>query len=121
MPNSCCRQTMSTLLMLRKSAARTYDDKSCSSISKWTTAGYSYPPLMSLTETEKHWLWGCAFATAASKSDVNVAIPHLRGKWSPTKAILRTLQFSFMSITLAHAVGTSFDQSDPLGCSEVGK
>src|SRR6516165_7512484 len=62
---------------------------------------------MSLTETEKHWLWGCACATAASKSDVNVAIPHLRGKWSPTKAILRTLPFSFISITLAHALGTS--------------
>src|ERR1700733_10769595 len=47
---------------------------------------------MSLTETAKHWLWGCVAATAASKSDVNVAMPHLRGKWSPTKAILRTLE-----------------------------
>ena len=26
-------------------------------------------------------------ATAASRSDVNVAMPHLRGRWSPTKAI----------------------------------
>src|SRR2546427_12933606 len=51
---------------------------------------------MSFTDTEKHWLWGCAAATAASRSDVNVAMPHLRGKWSPTKAILRTLEFSFM-------------------------
>ncbi len=50
---------------------------------------------MSLTDTEKHWLWGCAVATAASRSDVNVAMPHLRGKWSPTKAILRTLEASF--------------------------
>src|SRR5437899_2212363 len=51
---------------------------------------------MSLTETEKHWLWGCAVATAASRSDVNVAMPHLRGKWSPINAILRTLEVSFM-------------------------
>src|SRR5437660_1288382 len=51
---------------------------------------------MSFTDTEKHWLWGCAAATAASRSDVNVAMPHLRGKWSPTNAILRTLGLSFM-------------------------
>src|SRR5467141_2302724 len=51
---------------------------------------------MSFTDTEKHWLWGCAAATAASRSDVNVAMPHLRGKWSPTNAILRTLEPSFM-------------------------
>src|SRR5579872_2831846 len=51
---------------------------------------------MSLTDTARHWLSGCALATAASKSDVNVAIPHLRGKWSPTKAILRILDVSFM-------------------------
>src|ERR1700683_3620228 len=51
---------------------------------------------MSFTDTEKHCLWGCVAATAASKSDVNVAMPHLRGKWSPTKAILRTLDVSFM-------------------------
>src|ERR1017187_6909661 len=51
---------------------------------------------MSFTDTEKHWLWGCAAATAASRSDVNVAMPHLRGKWLPTNAILRTLESSFM-------------------------
>src|ERR1700687_5211886 len=51
---------------------------------------------MSFTDTEKHWLWGCAAATAESRSDVNVAMPHLRGKWSPTNAILRTLEPSFM-------------------------
>src|SRR4051794_30324368 len=51
---------------------------------------------MSLTETAKHWLWGCTDTTAASRSDVNVAMPHLRGKWSPTKAILRSLETSFM-------------------------
>src|ERR1700716_3000739 len=51
---------------------------------------------MSFTDTDKHWLWGCAAATAASRSDVNVAMPHLRGKWSPTNAILRTLEPSFM-------------------------
>src|SRR6266705_2728744 len=51
---------------------------------------------MSFTDTEKHWLWGCAAATEASRSDVNVAMPHLRGKWSPTNAILRTLELSFM-------------------------
>src|SRR5260370_8750840 len=51
---------------------------------------------MSFTATEKHWLWGCAVATAASRSDVNVAMPHLRGKWSPTNAILRILETSFM-------------------------
>src|ERR1700731_2422685 len=47
---------------------------------------------MSFTDTEKHWLWGYAAATAASRSDVNVAMPHLRGKWSPTNAILRILK-----------------------------
>src|SRR5260370_42124082 len=51
---------------------------------------------MSFTDTEKHWLWGCAAATAASRSDVNVAMPHLRGKWSPTNAILRILEPSSM-------------------------
>src|SRR5664280_2485134 len=51
---------------------------------------------MSFTDTEKHWLWGYAAATAASRSDVNVAMPHLRGKWLPTNAILRTLESSFM-------------------------
>src|SRR5687767_10619251 len=59
---------------------------------------------MSLTETEKHWLCGCAAATAASRSDVNVAMPHLRGKWSPTKAILRTLEFSFIQQRFPSAV-----------------
>src|SRR5947208_15913732 len=51
---------------------------------------------MSFTDTDKHWLWGCAAATAASRSDVNVAKPHLRGKLSPTNASLRTLEPSFM-------------------------
>ena len=32
--------------------------------------------LMSLTDTARHWLAGCAAATAASRSDVNVAMPH---------------------------------------------
>src|SRR5690348_17086790 len=27
---------------------------------------------------------GCALETAESRSEVNVAMPHLRGKWSPT-------------------------------------
>src|SRR5205823_3329786 len=53
---------------------------------------------MSLTDTARHWLCGCAATTAASKSDVNVAMPHLRGRWSPTKAILRTLVVSFMRL-----------------------
>src|SRR3970040_1471741 len=55
---------------------------------------------MSFTDTATHWLWGCALATAASRSDVNVAMPHLRGKWSPTKAILRTLESFFMQAFL---------------------
>src|ERR1700674_1338081 len=55
---------------------------------------------MSFTDTEKHWLWGCAVATAASRSDVNVAMPHLRGKWSPTHAILRILEPSSMRQSL---------------------
>src|SRR5260370_41172789 len=54
---------------------------------------------MSLTATQKHWLWGCADATAPSRSDVKVAMPHLRGKWSPTKAILRTLECSLMTLS----------------------
>src|SRR5258708_39883824 len=55
---------------------------------------------MSFTDTEKHWLWGCAAATAASRSEVNVAMPHLRGKWSPTNAILRILESSSMRQSL---------------------
>src|SRR6266851_4553669 len=55
---------------------------------------------MSFTDTEKHWFWGCAAATAASRSDVNVAMPHLRGKWSPTNAILRILEPSSMRQSL---------------------
>src|SRR6266699_2747426 len=55
---------------------------------------------MSFTDTEKHWLWGCSAATAASRSDVNVAMPHLRGKWSPTNAILRILEPSPMRQSL---------------------
>src|SRR5260370_14938949 len=55
---------------------------------------------MSFTDTEKHWLWGCAAATAASRSDVNVAMPHWRGKWSPTNAILRILEPSSMRQSL---------------------
>ena len=58
--------------------------------------GYSQPPLMSLTETEKHRLWVCAFVTAAS--DVNVAIPHLRGKGSPALTHYTSL-FSSPNIT----------------------
>src|SRR5260370_39204915 len=56
---------------------------------------------MSLTDTERHWLWGCAAATAARRSDENVAMPHLRGRWSPTNAILRTLECSFMRYSVA--------------------
>src|ERR1700720_4380878 len=56
---------------------------------------------MSLTDTARHWLRGCAAATAANKSDVNVAMPHLRGKWSPTKAILRTLEVCCIWYSLA--------------------
>src|ERR1700694_3100050 len=56
---------------------------------------------MSFTDTEKHWLWGCAAATASSRSDVNVAMPHLRGKWSPTNAILRTLEVCCMRYPFA--------------------
>src|SRR5438309_2094060 len=51
---------------------------------------------MSFTDTARHWLWGCPLATAASRSDVKVAIPHLRGRWSPTKATLRILEALFM-------------------------
>lgn len=35
-------------------------------------------------------------ATAARRSVVKVAMPHFRGKWSPTKAIVRILDVSFI-------------------------
>lgn len=35
---------------------------------------------MSFTDTARHWLWGCVVPTAASRSKVKVAIPHLRGR-----------------------------------------
>src|SRR5258707_15635573 len=77
---------------------------------------------MSFTDTEKHWLLGCAAATAASRSDVKVAMPHLRGKWSPTKAILRTLEVSFMRHSFAaQRAPQCFDQSDSPGCATGGK
>src|ERR1700692_3434650 len=59
---------------------------------------------MSLTDTARHWLRGCALWTAASRSDVNVAMPHLRGKWSPTKAILWTLEVSCVRHSFAQHI-----------------
>src|SRR5271163_2091112 len=56
---------------------------------------------MSLTETHRHWLCGYALCTADSRSVVKVAMPHLRGKWSPTKAILRIFAVSFKRIPFA--------------------
>ena len=38
-PNSCSTHTTSTPVMFRKSAARKYDGRSCSAISKRTSAG----------------------------------------------------------------------------------
>src|SRR5579863_3599771 len=73
---------------------------------------------MSLTDTAKHWLWGCALWTAASRSVVNVAMPHLRGKWSPTKAILRTLDVGCIRYSFARrlpapiALGSVFGHAD---------
>src|SRR5580658_3222818 len=61
---------------------------------------------MSFTDTAKHWLWGCAVWTAASRSVVNVAMPHLRGKWSPTKAILRTLDVCCIRYSFADRLPT---------------
>src|SRR5271170_2938726 len=57
---------------------------------------------MSFTDTAKHWLCGCADCTADSRSVVNVAMPHLRGKWSPTKAIFRTLVVCCIGYSFAH-------------------
>src|SRR5450759_5891280 len=71
---------------------------------------------MSLTDTARHWFWGCALATAASRSDVNVAMPHLRGEWSPTKAILRTLEVSSMRHFHCSHAPVFLDQSDALDC-----
>src|ERR1017187_5177085 len=71
---------------------------------------------MSLTDTARHSFWGCALATAASRSDVNVAMPHLRGEWSPTKAILRTLEVSFMRHFHCSHAPVFLDQSDALDC-----
>src|ERR1035438_1930089 len=71
---------------------------------------------MSLTDTARHWFWGCALATAASRSDVNVAMPHLRGEWSPTKAILRTLEVSFMRHFHCSHAPVFLNQSDALDC-----
>src|SRR5271157_120179 len=92
---------------------------------------------MSLTDTQRHWLRGCAVATAASRSDVNVAMPHLRGKWPPTKAILRSLEFSFMrhsfhslrpalpmrqpSPTSGRGVSSLAEKEDPPPCPGTGR
>ena len=42
-----------------------------------------------------------------SRSDVNVAMPHLRGRWSPTKAILRIFDVSFEWSPLVAMLRTS--------------
>ena len=48
---------------------------------------------------------------------MNVAMPHLRGRWSPTKAILRTLEVLFMKAFLCClAARHRFDQSGSPGC-----
>src|ERR1051326_1007277 len=53
---------------------------------------------MSLTDTAKQCVWGYTPATAARRSVVKVAMPHLRGKWSPTNAIVRILDVSFIRV-----------------------
>src|ERR1700733_8494197 len=63
---------------------------------------------MSLTETHRHLLCGYWFCTADSRSVVKVAIPHLRGKWSPTKAILRIFAVSFRWNPLVAMLSASF-------------
>src|SRR5271170_7062001 len=63
---------------------------------------------MSFTDTAKQWLWGCAVWTAASRSVVNVAMPHLRGRWSPTKAILRTLDVGCIIYSFAFRLRVRF-------------
>ena len=62
---------------------------------------------MSLTEAQRHWLSGYAFCTADSRSVVKVAMPHLRGRWSPTKAILRIFAVSLKGSPFATMGGTS--------------
>jgi len=50
------------------------------------------------------------------KLHVNVAMPHLRGKRSPTEAILRTLGVSFMRHSFAaQRAPTLLDSSDSSG------
>src|SRR5580700_1807399 len=66
---------------------------------------------MSLTETHKHWLSGYWLCTADSRSVVKVAMPHLRGKWSPTKAILRIFVVSFKWNPLVTIFWTFFHRS----------
>src|ERR1700724_1748353 len=75
---------------------------------------------MSLTETQRHWLCGYWLWTADSKSVVNVAIPHLRGRWSPTKAILRIFPVSFKRFPLVAMFVDLFRHSvaGTLNCSE---
>src|SRR5271157_3256455 len=72
---------------------------------------------MSFTDTARHWLGGCALWTAASRLAVNVAMPHLRGKWPPTKAILRGLEVSFMRYFHGSHAPVFLDQSDAVECS----
>src|SRR6267143_6416791 len=71
---------------------------------------------MSFTDTEKHWLWGCAAATAESGSVVNDAMPHLRGKWSPTNAILRILEPSSMKQSFISRAPRSYAQESVRNC-----
>src|SRR5579863_5529413 len=62
---------------------------------------------MSFTDTAKQSLCGCAAWTAASRSVVNVAMPHLRGKWSPMNAILRTLEVCCIRYSFARQFSPS--------------
>ena len=52
---------------------------------------------------------------------MNVAMPHLRGRWSPTKAILRTLEVLFMKAFLCLSSRPLVDHSDSPGCAAEGK
>src|ERR1700727_1824391 len=61
---------------------------------------------MSLTETHTQVLSGYTLCTADSRSVVKVAIPHLRGKWSPTNAIL--------CIFVVRSIGNALDDMPEL-------
>src|SRR5258708_27218861 len=115
MPYSCCKHATSTVLTFRKSAARRYESTSLSAISKRTRGGYACRLPGSFIARTKQSSSENSRERASLKSVVKVAMPHWRGAWLPSIAIVRQIP---VDIGLALSVGGSI--SGPCGRNPGG-